>query len=242
MVADAYGMAAVESWRTWLVRDCVSNFATMRASLEAALASSGKITVRPRGAAYTVSATLSQVGQDGGPLQADPRGAYSVSTQGIFATAEITVRDAAGRTVFGGVLTKHLETGSDIRTSGLHSGASQSGQAVYDELQNQIALAAARMVAFHIDPLRVVDGGRSQIRLNYGSPLLTVGTIVEVVPPGGGDSLRYLVTSADPGGASAKPDGEGDSSAVQPGVTANVVEADDPAANRRRIQRVELPE
>jgi hypothetical protein len=242
VAVDAYGAVAVDSWRTWLVKDCVSNFATLRSSLEAALASSGHVALRPKGGAYTVSASLSQVGQDGGPPQGNPNGAYSVSTQGVFATAQVTVRDAAGRTVFGDVVTKHMETASDIRTSGLRSGSSQSGEAVYTELQNEIALTIARAVAFHIDPLRVVDGAGKQIRLNYGPPLLKLGAIVEVSRPGGASSLRYLVDSADGAGATAHQDSEGDSSGVGPGLTANFVESDDPAANRRRTQRVELPE
>ena len=239
--AYGYGYVAGESWRTWLVKDCVNNFSTMRSSLEAALASSGKFSIRPKGGAYSVSVSLSQVGQDGGPPR-DGGGAYSISTQGLFATAQVTVRDASGKIVFGGVMTKHMETGSQIRTSGLSTSSGQSGEAVYTELQNEVALAIARTVAFHIDPLRVVDGGGKQIRLNYGSPLLQVGTVIEAPRPGAQRGLHYLVDSADPSGATAHQDTEGDSSSVGPGLAVNVIESDDPAANTRRTERVELPE
>lgn len=237
MVATPFAMAASESWRTWLVKDCVDNFATIRTSLEAALASTGKFAVRTSGRGYTLSGTIAQVGEEGASASG---GGYSSASRRMFVSMDVTLRDAAGRMIYGGLLTKHLETGSNLSTPGLSTGASQSGEAVYTELQHQVALAVARLVAFHIDPLRVVGGDGREIRLNYGSPLLTLGAIVHVTT--GADTVRYNVTSASPEGATAEVDGEvGNPAGIGPGALASMVEADDPAANERRIKRVDLP-
>jgi len=211
MAATPYGVAASESWRTWLVKDCVDNFATIRTSLEAALASSGKFAVKTGGRGYTLTGTISQVGGDGGPAPPVPSssGGYSIASRQMFVSMDVTLRDPSGRIVYGGLLTKHLETGSAIHTLGLDTRSSQSGEAVYTELQHQVALAAARLAAFHIDPLRVVGGDGRAIRLNYGSPLLTLGTIVHATSPDGATTVRYTVTAASPEGATAEVDGEG---------------------------------
>lgn len=244
VVATPYVVAASASWRTWLVKDCVDNFATIRTSLQAALASTGKFAVGTTGRGYTLSGAISQVGGDFGPAAPAPSSAdgYSVSSRQIFVSMDVTLRDPAGRTVYGGLLTKHLETGSEIHTRGLETRSSQSGEAVYTELQHQVALAVARLVAFRIEPLRVVGADDRTIRLNYGSPLLTLGTIVHATSPNGAASVRYVVTSASPEGATAEVDGEvGDWTRIGPGSLASVVEADDPAANERRIKKVDLP-
>ena len=241
-VATPYAIAAADSWRTWLVRDCVDNFASIRTSLQDALAASGKFVVRPSGAAYVVTGRISDFGGGGGPAPNVPTGqnGYSVSTQQMFVNADLALRDASGRIVFGGMLTKHLETGYDIKTPGFRATGSSSGQALYGELQHEVALAAARLIAFHLVPLRVVSGDGQQIQLNYGSPLLKLGTTVKVTSPDGATTIRYNVTSAESGESTADIDGEGDASRIVPGSIATVIEADDPAG--RRLKRVELPE
>jgi hypothetical protein len=78
--------------------------------------------------------------------------------------------------------------------------------------------------------------------LNYGSPLLTLGTIVHATSSDGSTTVRYLVTSTSPEGAAAQVDGEvGDWTRIGPDSLASVVEADDPAANERRIEKTDLP-
>src|ERR1700761_6424817 len=242
LVATPWAVAESSSWRTWLVRDCVQNFATIRASLQAALASSGKFTVGSSGGRYTVTGAISQIGGNLGPAPDVPTspGGFSVSSTQIFASIEVTLKDASGRIVYGGLLTKHLETGSNIQTPGLATSSSQSGEAVYTELQNQVALAVARLVAFHIEPLRVVSNEGNQIELNYGSPLLSLGTVVHAFGPGGA-KLRYLVTSAGPDSSTAELKGDGDPSIIAPGSEATVIESDDDAANERIYKRVDLP-
>jgi hypothetical protein len=242
VVATPYAIAASESWRTWLVKDCVDNFATMRTSLEAALAATGKFAMKAKGATYSVAGAVSDVGMDGDPTsRASPTAAYSVASSGMFVSMDVTLRDASGHTIYGGLLTKRLETGSNIHTPGFDTAASQSGAGVYAELQHQVALAAARLVAFHIEPLRVTGAEGRQIRLNYGAPLLTLGAIIHANSPDGGPPVRYRVVSANADAAFAELDGEGNASRVTSGSTATMVEADDPAANERRIQKVDLP-
>ena len=244
MVVTPYTLAAASSWRTWLVRDCVDNFASIRASLEAALASSGKFVVKPTGAAYSITGRISDVGGDGGtaPDAPMPEGGFSVSSRQMFVNLDLSLKDAAGRTVYGVLLTKHLETGSTIKTSGYYSSSASSGQGLYTQLQHEVALAAARLIAFHITPLRVVGGDGRQVQLNYGSPLLTLGTMVQATSLDGSTMVRYTVTSSGPGSAIAEVDGDGDTSRITPGSLAVVMEADDPASNGRRMKRVELPE
>jgi hypothetical protein len=243
LVATPYAVAASESWRTWLVKDCVDNFATMRTSLEAALAATGKFAVKTKGAGYSLAGAVSDVGMDGDPAARPPSstGGYSVASSGMFVSMDVTLRDASGRTIYGGLLTKHLETGSNIHTPGFDTSASQSGAGVYAELQHQMALAVARLVAFHIEPLRVTGAEGRQIRLNYGAPLLSLGMIIHANSPDGGPPVRYRVVSANTDAAFAELDSEGNASRITSGSTATVVEADDPAANERKIQRVDLP-
>ncbi len=104
-----------------------------------------------------------------------------------------------------------------------------------------MALAVARLVAFHVVPLRVVSSDGGQIQLNYGSPLLKLGTIVQATSPDGLTTVRYSVTSASPGSAAAQAEGDADASRITPGSVASVIEADDPAANGRRYKKVDLP-
>jgi hypothetical protein len=241
-VATPYAIAAADSWRTWLVRDCVDNFASIRMSLQDALAASGKFVVRQSGGAYVVTGRISDFGGGGGPAPDVPTGrdGYSVSSQQMFVNADLALRDASGRILFGGLLTKHLETGYDIKTPGFRATGAKSGQALYGELQHEVAFAAARLIAFHLVPLKVVSGDGQEIQLNYGSPLLALGTTVKVTSPDGATTIRYNVTSAGSGEATAEIDGEGDVSRIVPGSVATVIEADDPAG--RRLKRVELPE
>lgn len=241
-VAQRETVAAVSSWRTWLVKDCVSDFPSIRTSLQAALAASGKLIVKSGGGKYVLSGAISQVGGDENPAtNTVSTSTYSISSQKIFVSMEVTLRDDSGRIVYGGLLTKHLEVGSNIQTPGMETSSSQSGEAVYTELQNQVALAVARLTAFHIVPLQVVGNDGRQIRLNYGAPLLTLGTMVDASSPDGMTKIRYNVVSADAGGATAEKYGEGDGDRIVPGSTATAVEADSPEASARSIPRVDLP-
>lgn len=242
---DGYvGVYASETtWRDYLVRDCVDHFASLRTSIEAALASSGALTVSPSGrGAFVVSGRISEV-SGGGP--ADPTapagdGGFAISSSKMVVNMDVSVRDPSGRIVYGGLLTKNIETGFSMDTPGLSSSSTHSGKAIYTELQHQVALAVARLVTFKIAPLRVSSVSGNHIQLNYGSPLLTMGTLVQVSAPDG-SLLRYNVTGAGTGSSEAEYTGDGNTAAITPGNIAMVIEGEDPAANGRRFQRVDLP-
>ena len=237
-------VAAAARWETWFERDCVDNFATLRRSIEAALAASGKVSVSP-GAGYVVSGRVSDIGTFGGPGGAPPSEGYLVASGGLFANLDILVRDRAGRTVFGTLITKRIETASAVvvrdQTREFSARDGRSGQALYTELQHALALAAARQIAFQVTPLKVVAGGGDKIQLNYGAPLLAFGTIIQATSPDGFSSARYTVVSAGPSTAVAKVDGGGNTAQIGIGSSAVVLEPEDPASNARRFDRVDLP-
>ncbi len=244
-VATGYGAAYASEtrWVSFLVRDCVDNFASLRLSLQAALAASGKLAVVPgTGAArYVVSGRISDVSGGGPavPTQRPPGGDYAVSSSTMTVNMDVTLQDASGRIVYGGLLTKQLETGFSMETRGLATESSRSGQALYTELQHQVALAVARVVAFRIEPLRVTAASPQRVELNYGSPLLQLGQMVQVTAPNGA-IVRYTITGAGPASAQADLYG-GNAAAVAPGAEAIVIENEEAAAHARRFERVDLP-
>lgn len=240
-VATPWLYASQTSWRSWWVKDCVSRFQTMRSSLEAALASTGRFTVGPGG--YRISVTIQDV-SGGGPAPNNPpvgdRG-YAFSKTGIYTSFTVTVTDSTGKVVHGGLATKVVETGARINADGTYAATSMTGDAVYGVLQNEVALAIARIVAFNIVPLAVTETDGDRIALNYGAPLLKLGATINVPTGSGLRSYRYSVVSAANGSAIAEVEGDVDTSAVRVGTVATYAEEDDPAANGRRYDRVKLP-
>lgn len=244
LVVTDRALAAVSTWRTWLVKDCVDNFPSLRTSLSAALAGSGKFVVTNGGGDYVLSARISDVSGDGQPRPTAPnpgRDGYAVATGSMLVNLDITLTDRSGAIVYGGMLSKEIETGYDTKVDNFRAYGSSSGQAMYTKLQHEVALAATRKIAFHLFPLRVTGGDGRTIRLNYGAPLLTLGTMVQATSPDGGTVVRYSVTSSDAGSAIAEREGDGNASRIVPGSSAIVIEPEDPAANARRFRRVELP-
>lgn len=244
MLVTPFAVAGYANWRTWLVKDCVDHFAGMRNALQTALAASGGVALRGQSGRYVVSGRLLDV--SGGPGQDAPTarppgdGGYAIATTGMRVVVDVTVRDGAGRIVYGVPLVKTIETGSDIRVDGFRASGGESGEALYGRLQQEVALAVARSVAFHFTPLRIESVNGQSVQLNYGAPLLKLGTIVQVIAPAG-KVLRFNVVASDERGAVARLDNGGDVSTLTPGATASVIEADDPAANARRFEKVDLP-
>ncbi|MDK2761660.1 MAG: hypothetical protein KYX64_09940 [Sphingopyxis sp.] len=240
-VAAPWFYASHVSWRTSWVKDCVSNFAKMRSSLEAALASTGKFAIGRGG--YRIDVSIGDVSGGGAAPdnpETGPRG-YAISKTGMLTTFTVTVKDRTGQIIYGGLSSKTIDTGVDVDSDNLHAASSMTGDAVYGVMQNELALAIARIVAFKIEPLRVTEADGERVRLNYGSPFLKLGTLIEV---GGEDSLyaiKYNVVSASNGSAIAEVEGDNDTSTVRPGMQAVMIEADDPAANGRRYKRNRLP-
>jgi hypothetical protein len=239
VVATRYALAVASSWRSWWVKDCATNFVTMRSTLQAALASSGTLRVASRTGRYTVSINITGVSAD--DTQSASGQDFSISRSFMTVNMDVSVRDSAGRTVFGGLLTKRIETGSDMSNTDFQSSSNASGEAAYGRMQNELALAAARMVAFHFSPIQVTSAQGKQVNFNYGSPLLQLGSLVMVASPDHRAMIRYRVTSASSGFAMASADGGGDFSAIVPGSVGSYIDDNDPAANGRRFEKVELP-
>lgn len=242
LVATPDVLAFASSWRSWLVKDCESQFATMRASLESSLASTGKFAVGAAG--YTVNVTLSGI-SEGGPAgytpPAEGYGEYHVSQSFMSVALDVTVTDENGTVVYGGPILKKIETGYSITADNSYSSGTNLGEAAYGQLQQEVALAVARLVAFNIEPLRVTQIDGYDVKLNYGAPLLKMGAIVQVEGRGGMRRLRYLVTSSDSRYALAEVDGDNDPDLIEVGALASVIEEDDPAANGRRYKKKRLP-
>jgi len=240
-VATPWIAAFASSWRSWIVKDCEQQFRTMRQSLESALAATGKFAVGSRG--QTVELALSGVseGGDADPVRPVGQGRdYGVSQAWMAVAADVTIRDERGQAIFGGPLLKKVRTGMTLSADGTYAASSNQGEAAYGQLQQEVALAVARMVAFRAEPLRVTALEDSLVQLNYGAPLLKLGTIIQVKSKGL-RPLRYRVTSSDTRSAVAEMDGDNDPSLVAVGAEATVIESDDPAANGRRYQRARLP-
>lgn len=228
-----YMASANASWRTWLVHDCADNFATIRATLQAAL-TAGLDSPGP-GGVYSLSGTIATMGATStGATGSD----YDARSDRAAVTFSYVIRNAAGTVVFGGTIVKTVETGATTQGSDVVSASAMDGQALYTHLENAVSAAVARAVLFHFAPLRVTDAQDGDIRLNYGSPLLEVGTMIQALSPSG-RALRYVVSSASRGQAIAEPDGEKGS--VAAGSDAIVIEPEDAAGNARRYHRVDLP-
>lgn len=236
VIATRNAIAAFASWRTWLVRDCVNNFAGLRASLEAALASSGRVVVGP-GGRHILSVQLSELGSSNSAVQG---AGYSVQSERTTVTMDVSLRDRTGRIVFGAPIVQQMETGSNIETAEMSSSGDQSGRTIYTQIQQQVAVAAARAIAFQLAPLRVVAVRGRQIDVDAGSPMLSTGSVLTVTSASG-EMLRYVVSGAANGRSTAELDGDGDASRVRPGNLATVIDAGDPAAKGRRFRRVDLP-
>lgn len=228
-----------KKWRTELVRDCVNNFSALRQSIEAAVAASGHAVVVPAGTrgAYTITGQISEAGVAATSIQGggvDNRSADAVLN------VQFSLRDARGRVVHGALITKRLNIASSSTTGLVDASSAQAGRSVYTQLQREAALAVARSAAFKLDPLRVTSVAERRVRLNYGSPFLALGATV-YLQGGGGEQIKGEVVSAFPDSAWVETRGTGDISRVAPGSLASFVEADDPAANGRVYESVDLP-
>lgn len=249
IAANAYGVAAGSSyaqlheasWETFFVRDCVKQFQGVRQAIQAALASSGSVIVG--GGQYTLSGRVENVAPTGSAYQETglTGRSYGTANRGMLVTFSVTVKDRAGRIVFGSPVMTEIQTGYGAYTGANAAAGGMSGEGIYGVLQRQLAMATARKVAFHFRPMLVVQNTGRAIQLNYGTPLLEVGTMLTVTSPDGGQAMRYRVSSTSEGSALAQKYGNGDDSRIGPGSRAMVIESGDPAAGEGTMERVELP-
>ncbi len=238
---SSYRQSNTTSLETYFVKDCVSNFAGIRLAMQAALASSGAVTVGAGG--YTLSGRIEDVvpTNSGFADQATYGQTYGSVSEGLAVTMNVTVADAAGRIIFGAPVTAEIETDSASVVRGTVQVAASSGEGRYALLQREVAMMAARKVAFHFSPLLVVGGGGKNVQLNHGGALLEVGTMVSIMSADGGSAATYRITATGDGTALAQQIGDANSSGIRAGSRATVIEKNDPAANQSVLQRVELP-
>lgn len=205
-------------WATDFVKDCVRNFPGLHGAIQSALASSGKLSVSAssRGG-YNVTTQVTDIGSQSTSVRAPT---YSVDTQAAVVGVNVRLTDTRGRIIFGGLLTKKATT--------------------YSDYQNEIGAAVARVVSFRLVPLRVTENLGRKIRLNYGSPLVSLGATIQVTTAQG-STVRYNVSAADGSGATADVDNDGNFAGVTEGMIATLIEPEDPSANARRFEKVDLP-
>lgn len=239
--SSSYSASSKTSFETFFIKDCVSHFEGIRAAMQSALASSGSVVIRPGG--FVLTGRVEDVVPTGSGYvdRAASGSAYGNISSGLRVTMSVNVADKAGRIVFGAPIVTEIETGSYGEARGSVNANIASGEGLYGLLQRQIAMVAARQVAFHFRPLEVVGGGGKKIQLNYGGPLLEVGTMLSVTSPDGSAAARYRITSAGAGSALAQQVGDADSSGIMAGSRATVIEKGDPAANQSTLERVDLP-
>lgn len=239
--SSSYSSSSKTSFETFFVKDCISHFEGIRAALQSALASSDSVVVRPGG--YVLTGRVEDVVPTGSGYvdQAASGRQYGSVSTGLRVTMSVKVADKAGRIVFGAPVVTEIETSSYGEARGSANVSVASGEGLYSLLQRQIAMVAARQVAFHFRPLEVVNLGGKKIQLNYGGPLLEVGTMLSVTSPDGSSAARYRITSTGAGTALARQVGDADSTGIVPGSHATVIEKGDPAANQSTLERVDLP-
>jgi hypothetical protein len=233
--SSSYSASSKTRFETFFVKDCANKFEGVRSAMEAALASTGSVILG--GGGYVLSGRV----EDVVPEKAGTGKAYGTVSNGLKVTMSFKVTDKAGRVVFGYPIVTEIETGYASTARGTTSASVSSGEGLYSILQQQLALAASRKIAFHFQPLVVSQGGGRRIQLNYGAPLLETGAMLSVTGSEGAVAARYRVTSVSTGTALAEQIGDADSRSIKAGSVAVVIEKGDPAANQSVLERVELP-
>jgi hypothetical protein len=232
------GYAAV--WRQQLVRDCVDNFPDLRASISSALAASGRVQVVPRGTrgAIVLNGQVSDVGTSSSAVSTRD---MDQSSDEAGLTVSFSLQEPGGGTRFGDIIEKRFGFGNTVETEGFSSTSNQSTESVYANLQRELALAVSRSVNFEIDPLRVIATSGRRARVNYGAPLVTLGSTIIVDGGVERGQIRCNVVSAGNGFADIEAEGGQSLADILPGSLATFAEPEDPASNMRRIDRVPLP-
>lgn len=231
-VETAYVAVAVSSFKTELVRSCTQNFPAMRSTVAAAIASSGKFTGGQR---LVLSGRLTDAGVHSSSVAT---GGVSMASDSAVVSIEYQLRDATGKAVYGGLITKSLPVSTTVSTDAAESSDSQSGRSLFSQLQREAALAVARSASFKVEPLRVTGNDGRHIRLNYGEPFVGLGATVNAESRGGMGSVRLDVTSATSDSALAESEAGASLADIAPGSRATYIEGD---ANGRRYERVDLP-
>lgn len=240
-VAVASSSLYASSWRTWIVKDCQDNFPNLRRSLEAALASSAQLMIGEGG--FYIDISVSDVSEDG-PARASPvRGSndYSISRSEALVTVSYTVYDGNGRSVTGGNFTKRIDTSIQANTASLRLKTSEPSEATYDLIQQAFSQAFAREIASYVNPAVVTKVDGQSIEINYGSPLVEIGTLLNVERTDGIGVVRYVVSAASQGRSIAEVDGDNSTAGIKVGSRVTLIEKGSEAENGRRYKRSRLP-
>lgn len=238
-VGSQTSAAFAAAWRQDLVRDCVDNFPGLRASITSALAAGG-VEVVPRGTrgAMVLNGRVSDVGTSSSSVATQD---MDQSSDEAGLTVDVSLQTPGGSVRFGGSIAKRVNSGTSFSTEGFSSASDQSDTSVYNNLQRELALAVSRSVSFELDPLRVISVSGRRARVNYGAPLLTLGTTVIVDGGVERGQIRCNVVSAGNGFADIEAEGGQSLESILPGSRAQFAEPEDPASNGRRLERVNLP-
>lgn len=244
VAANRYGFVAgsasesYSTWRTWWVKDCVDHFASLKSTLRATLASAGHgLVVANAGAQFTISGAISDIRSTSQSMRqrgvSDDRNAWEV-------TFSLVVKDRNGRAIAGQTINKSIDLDRSIAAGGFASDSSVDGEGLYTALEKEVALAAARYVAFRFNPIRLQSVSGQKIVLNYGAPLLDNGDLVQLISPDG-RLIKFTVQGSAGGQSVASVEGRQDISSLNPGAVVEYVDPSSPSANGRRFERVDLP-
>jgi hypothetical protein len=234
----------VSYWGDWILSICNRQFPDIKTRLRSAIveafeASSTSPTLR-------LPASLVLTGQISGMTA----GANSISDtnfclsdQTVSATLDWQAKGPGSGQTLAGTAEKTVDIGYRSVTGpgvGMNDCELQpAAKAAFDKLQTEIARTAARAIVVRYNPIKVtaVDS-RGRVQLNYGKPVLEMGSMVSI---GGRNSFptRYEIVTTGPGFAWAKPYGSAGDIFV--GDEASMIEADSSEANARRTEFAPLP-
>lgn len=229
-------------WGSWLVIECQKQFRQLREGLQSALIETGRMSLstsrngvdvpRPN---LVVTGRVQGLGFEKSRATAAD---YCVAGTRVKGSLDLRVREAGtNRVVHAATIARSVEVSGHVVAGGGSCSSSSGRPEHYDLLQRELALTAARTIAFKLQPLRVSGAQGRTISLNYGAPLLKLGTILQVMTASGAPA-KYRVTSTLGNQSYASPMGVAE--IVAPGAPADVLDEDDPQALGRRFERVEL--
>jgi hypothetical protein len=234
----------VSYWGSWILAICNSQFPDLKTRLRSAIveafeASSTSVTLR---LPSNLSVTARISGMSSGSQSISDRN-FCLSDQTVSATLDWQAKAEGSGGNLAGTAEKTVNVGyQSLVGQGVGTGDCElqpAARAAFDRLQTEIARTTARSVVFRYNPMRVTQvDQRGRVQLNYGSPVLVMGSMVSI---GGQNSFptRYQVVTAGPNYAWAQPYGSPGNVFV--GDSASMIEADSSEANARRTESVPLP-
>ena len=150
VAANRYGFVAGRSeasystWRTWLVKDCIDHFESLRSTLKAALASAGHgLVVSESGSKYVVTGSISHIRN---ASQSASQKGFSDQRNTMEVTFSLLVKDRNGRSVIGRSINKSIDLDRSIAAGGFYTSSTSDGEGLYTALEREVSLAAAKLL------------------------------------------------------------------------------------------------